>query len=81
MKWLFSLSKKWRQRQREIDAQVLWPALLDRCGGDPVLFINLACRHASTDPAWKVHEEWKVAPEQPGRWLGRRMKEAKDGAP
>ena len=43
----------WRLRQRQLDCELLWPALVDGAEGDVRWAQNAMLTHAMTDPAWR----------------------------
>jgi hypothetical protein len=49
MNWVM---RRWRERQRAIDLQVLWPACVENAGGDLDLARAAFAAHAYHDKAW-----------------------------
>ena len=50
--WRF-LRGLWRMRQRKIDCEILWPALIAAAEGDVRWAQNGMLSHAMSDPAWR----------------------------
>lgn len=75
IRWLRSLFRSARYRQRDVDAAILWPAIWHAADGDPMAFIFAASKHAAYDPCWSSHgDEWRGTPVDPGVWAARRQK-------
>lgn len=79
IEWLRRRFREGRERQRRIDAEILWPLLWDRASS-PIAFILAATEHTVTDSAWRYAAEWFGTEQDPGVWAARRVNAARKKA-
>jgi len=54
------LKKRWRERQRSIDMDILWPVCVNMCEGDIGCARDAFAMHCLNDPAWSEMSDAEV---------------------